>query len=258
MKDEIFRVIVADDERLIANNIAKNIERANASFQVVGIAPDGAEALRICDELLPHVVFSDIKMPVMDGLELFEKLNEKRPEIKKVIISGYDDFKLAREAMQSGTFDYLLKPVNRDELNVTLNKLQNQLCSQRGLLAQDRLDSPEKIVESLKAYLRENYASSVDFAGIAARYGFSSPYLTRIFHAKAGVSPLKYLIEYRMACAKQFLSDTELTVQEIGSRTGYPDPFHFSKIFKQYTGQSPAQFRQDWRSGKKSFGLDLS
>lgn len=251
MKDDIFRVIVADDERLIANNIAKNIERLNSAFRVVAIAPDGAEALRLTDELLPHVIFSDIKMPVMDGLELFAILVEKRPEIKKVIISGYDDFKLVREAMQRNAFDYLLKPVNREELRATLDKLQNQLNSLRGMLAPERPDCSEKIVEAIQAYLRENYARPIDFGSFASQYGFSGSYLTRIFREQVGISPLKYLIEYRITCAKRFLTDTELPVQEIGSRVGYPDPFHFSKIFKQYTGVSPVQFKSEWRSSQK-------
>ncbi len=249
--DEHFRVLVADDERLIANNIAKNIERINPAFKVAGIATDGAQALRMADELLPHVIFSDIKMPVMDGLKLFDILTERQPGIKKVIISGYDDFQLVREAMQHNAFDYLLKPVNREELSATLAKLQAQLYSQRQMLSPERPDNAENMVESIKAYIHENYARTIDFSAISDQYGFSGSYLARVFNEHTGTSPLKFLIEFRIAMAKRLLTDSDLSVQEIGLRTGYPDPYHFSKIFKQYTGVSPVQFRANWRSAKE-------
>jgi two-component system response regulator YesN len=243
MGNEIYRVIVADDEQLIANNIAKNIEKAHPAFRIAGIARDGAEALKMAEETLAHVVFSDIKMPVMDGLQLMEALAARRPDIKKVIISGYDDFPFVREALKNHAFDYLLKPVNREELRQTLEKLHMQLCCERGVLAAAAPKPPEKIVEMVQCYIRENYAHAIDFAALAGQYGFSGSYLTRIFHHGTGVTLQRYLIDYRVLCAKQLLTDTELSIQEIGARVGYPDPFHFSKVFKQNAGVNPTQYR---------------
>ncbi len=241
--NESFRVIVAEDERLIARNIAANIEKAHPSFRVAGIAWDGAQALEMATELLPHVVFSDIKMPVMDGLALFGALTSRMPQVKKVIISGYDDFPFVREAMQNQAFDYLLKPVNFDELQKTLERLYTQLCCERGAVAADVPHRQEDIVETVECYLRENYAQAVDFSALASRYGFSGSYLSRIFRNQTGETPQKYLIDYRIRRAKQLLLDTKLTIQETGARVGYPDPFHFSKVFKQYTGVNPTQYR---------------
>ena len=242
--DDSFRVIVADDEKLIAENIAMNIERAHLSFRVAGVAHDGAEALQMVETLLPHVVFSDIKMPVMNGLELFSILSERRPEIRKVIISGYDDFQLVRDAMQSQTFDYLLKPVNRDELRQTLEKLYALLCGERCAISAETSQSPRQIAETVQEYIRRNFADPLDFTEIAGRYGFSGSYLARIFHIQAGVSPRQYLIDCRIFAAKKLLADTELMVNEVGSRVGYADAYYFSKVFKQNTGMSPIQYRK--------------
>ena len=229
--DETFRVLVADDERLIANNIAKNIERINPAFHIVGIAQDGAEVLEQVERLLPHVIFSDIKMPVIDGLALFAILSETRPEIKKIIISGYSDFALVREALQNKAFDYLLKPVNRDDLRNVLERLADQLYSERMMLTPEKPEGADKIVSTIQAFIKDNYAQTIDFSSIANQYGFSGSYLTRIFHEKVGLTPQKFLIKYRISCAKRLLTDTRLSVQEVGARVGYPDPFHFSKVF---------------------------
>lgn len=242
--DDTFRVLVADDERLIARNIAKNIERANPAFRVVGIAQDGAEALELVGRLLPHVVFSDIKMPVIDGLALFSTLSREHPEIRKVIVSGYADFALVREALQNNAFDYLLKPLNHEELRHVLERLADQLYSERRLLSSEKQDNTEKIVSAVQAYLKDHFAQPIDFAIVSSQYGFSGSYLTRIFHEKTGVTPQKYLIQYRMNQARWLLTDSKLSVQEVGARVGYPDPFHFSKVFKQNMSVSPAQYRR--------------
>lgn len=71
-----FSVLVVEDEKLIARNISRSIQRVNSSFEVVAIASNGEEALAITDELLPNVVFTDICMPIMDGLELAKRIRE--------------------------------------------------------------------------------------------------------------------------------------------------------------------------------------
>ena len=181
MKNHRFRVVVADDEKLIAKNIAMNISRINPSFEVVCIARDGQEALELTEKLLPDVVFSDIKMPVMDGLALITEINEKFPAIKTVIISGFDDFQFARAALRQHALDYLLKPVNPADLRSVLQKLESELLASKDELSKDRQTHPADTVESIKTYLRYNYARPVNFSDIASQYGFSSAYLAKIF-----------------------------------------------------------------------------
>lgn len=239
-----FKVIVADDERLIAENIARKICQANAHFEVAAIAGDGLAALEQARELLPDVVFSDIKMPELDGIGLIRQLREEAPEILTVIISGYNDFEYARSAIQFGVTDYLLKPVNPEELSQVLQQMERMLLTRAGELAPSRGDSPAEIVAQVQAYLRENYAKQVDFSALARMQCVSAPYLSRIFHDRTGVSPSRYLTDLRMTAARKMLRDTELSVKEIAERTGYPDPFHFSRTFKTAVGLNPTQYRE--------------
>lgn len=243
-----FRVIVADDEALIGRNIARNIEKANEAFEVVKIAFDGLEALELTAQLLPDVVFSDIKMPEMDGIELIRRISIEFPEIRTVVISGYNDFEYARDALRHQAVDYLLKPINPNDLQATLCRLEQQLLSKHQELLPRRDHSPAEVAEYIMAYLRQNYAQDVDFASIAAQYGFSSAYLSKIFKDYANISPGKYLIDQRMRVAKKLLRDTDFPVKIIAEQVGYPDPLHFSKSFKSATGQSPAQYRTHFRS----------
>jgi len=249
MKNHKFRVIVADDEKLIAKNIAMNIVRANPAFEVVCIAGDGQEAYELTQKILPDVVFCDIKMPVMDGLALIAEINEKLPAVKTVIISGYNDFQLARAALQRHASDYLLKPVNPADLHNTLEKLERELLAAKRELSRDHQTHPADIVESVKAYLRHNYTQQINFSGIASQYGFSCAYLTKIFKEHTGTSPGRYLKGYRIGIAKKLLMDSDLSVKEIARKVGFEDQFHFSKNFKNMVGISPLQFREQVRQG---------
>lgn len=238
-----FKVIVVDDERLIARNIARNIEKANESFQVVFVAADGLEAYEQTAVMLPDVVFSDIKMPEMDGIELIRRIAVEFPTIRTVIVSGLNDFALAREALRNQAVDYLLKPINPCDLKQALHKLESELLARQNQLTPRHENSPSEIVEGVMTYLRQNYARQIDFSAVSAEYSFSSAYLAKIFKEHAGTSPGRYLSDCRMRAAKKLLRDTELPVKDIAEKVGYPDPLHFSKSFKMATGLSPAQYR---------------
>jgi YesN/AraC family two-component response regulator len=237
-------IVVVEDEKLIAKSIVNNIEKGNDTFKVIGVAYDGEEGYEMVRTLLPNILFTDIKMPVLDGLKLIAKVSENFPFVKIVVISGYDDFEYARTALHNGVSDYLLKPINLEELQSTLRNLQNELVASSGILhSVSDVKNPGEIVAVVEEYIHANYAKQIDLAEIADAFGFSSAYLTKIFREQLQTTPSKYLNEYRMMIAKQLLRDTALSVKSITEQVGFVDQFHFSKRFKQYSGFSPAQFR---------------
>ena len=240
----VFKVLVADDEKLIARSISRRIEESGRNFKVVAQAGTGLEALKLAEEWMPDVVFSDIKMPEMDGIGLIARLQEVNPTILCVIVSGYSDFEYTRAAIRNNAVDYLLKPVNPEELAVLLARLEAVLLAREKTVVPNREVNAEQIVQKVMIYLRENYSQPVDFASVAEAHAVSAPYLSRLFHEYAGISPSRYLTGYRMEQAKKLLRDSRLSIGEIAARVGYPDPFHFSKAFKNTVGVSPSQFRQ--------------
>ena len=246
----MFKVIVADDEKLIANNIARRIEENYPSFRVAARAGTGLEALKQAKELLPDVVFSDIKMPEMDGIELISRLRREMPAVLCVIVSGYSDFEYMKAAIQQSAADYLLKPVNPEELKRLLQRLEATLLAREQQMIPRRESDAAALAERVRLYLQENYNQPVDFSSLADSLAVSSPYLSKLFHEQEGKSPSRYLTELRMRKAQKLLMDTQLTVREIAVRVGYPDPFHFSRNFKNAMGISPVQFREE-RAGKE-------
>jgi YesN/AraC family two-component response regulator len=241
---------VADDEKLIARNIARRVEAAGAAFEVVAQAGTGLEALELAGQLMPDVVFSDIKMPEMDGIELISRLRREMPAVLCVIVSGYSDFEYMKAAIQQSAADYLLKPVNPEELKRLLQRLEATLLAREQQMIPRRESDTAALAERVRLYLQENYDQPVDFSSLADSLAVSAPYLSKLFHEQEGKSPSRYLTDLRMRKAQKLLMDTQLTVREIAVRVGYPDPFHFSRNFKNAMGISPVQFREE-RAGKE-------
>ena len=122
----MYKVLIADDEKNIRLGIQAMIKREFPDLETF-IASDGQEALELIQEKEPHIVITDIKMPRMDGIQLIKELQQKEIQPSLLILSGYDDFTYAKEAIKHKVKDYLLKPVNRTELFKSLNMIIEEL-----------------------------------------------------------------------------------------------------------------------------------
>ncbi|MEO2205289.1 response regulator [Paenibacillus pabuli] len=119
----MFRILIADDEPMIRMGLAKMIKQAGLFDCEIRQAANGEEALQVVEAYRPHILFTDIRMPTMDGIELCRRLSEQGRTIRIIVVSGYSDFEYARACMDYGVKRYLLKPVGRQELSELLHKL---------------------------------------------------------------------------------------------------------------------------------------
>ena len=112
----LYKVIIVDDDRIIRRGLKSVIPWKENGFTVVGEAGDGEEGLALIEREQPHIVLSDIKMPFMNGLEMARRMREKKINSKIILLTGYEDFQYAHEALKIRAFDYLLKPVETELL----------------------------------------------------------------------------------------------------------------------------------------------
>ncbi|WP_339218882.1 helix-turn-helix domain-containing protein [Paenibacillus sp. FSL W7-1332] len=125
----MFHVLVAEDEIWIRNGIVEMIERFGLDFKVVAQASDGIEAWNQINEVWPNVVITDIVMPELDGLSLLGKCDEYKLGIVPIVISGYENFAYAQQAIRYGATEYLLKPVVAEDLKQALLRSVERLQS---------------------------------------------------------------------------------------------------------------------------------
>lgn len=145
---DLYRIILVDDEEEVRKSIIHKINWNEVGFQVVGDAENGEDALEKIELLEPDVVLTDIRMPYMDGLTLSEKIRQKYPSMKIVIFSGYDDFEYAKLAIKLKVTEYILKPVNVEELTAILKRIKGTL--------DEEIEQKRNVT-----LLRENYIRSL-------------------------------------------------------------------------------------------------
>lgn len=131
-----YKVILVDDEPMILRSLQAAIDWEELGLEVVGTARNGDGALKLAAEHSPDMIVSDIRMPGMDGLTLMREVLSESPKRIFIVISGYGEFEYAREALRQGAFDYLLKPIDHDELTGMLQRAVTQLDAQH---ANDKL-----------------------------------------------------------------------------------------------------------------------
>lgn len=145
---ELYKIMLVDDEEEVRTSIIKQVDWEKLGFRVVSDAENGEDALEKIDIYEPDVIMTDIRMPYMDGLSLIEKVHSKYPTVKFLIFSGFDDFEYAKEAIRLGVSEYILKPINSEELSEIFNKIKKNL----DLEIENRRDI---------ARLRENYKTNL-------------------------------------------------------------------------------------------------
>lgn len=123
----MWKMVIADDEPKIRRGLARLIDHLEIDVEVVGLAEDGEMALEMVKEHSPQLMLVDICMPFLNGLELIQHVQNIYPDCIVVVITGYDEFTYAQQAIKLGVFDYLLKPIVQEQLQSVLHKAIEQL-----------------------------------------------------------------------------------------------------------------------------------
>lgn len=144
---EKYSVLLVDDEEEVIQVIMKKIDWNALGFAVIGSASNGVRALEMAEKYQPDVVMTDIKMPYMDGLELARRLKKEMPTVRILLFTGFDEFEYAKEAVHLEVEEYILKPVNSQELTEVFGRLKKTLD-------QDREE--KRSVEKLQTYYEES------------------------------------------------------------------------------------------------------
>jgi two-component system response regulator YesN len=127
----MYKVFVVEDEVVLRKGIRQNVKWEDTNFTFTGDAADGEEALPLIREIRPDILITDIKMPFMDGLELSKIVKGEMPDTKIIVLTGYDEFDFAREALSIGVSEYLLKPFSSSKLLEVLDKAADGIKSEK-------------------------------------------------------------------------------------------------------------------------------
>lgn len=260
----MIKIVVIDDEKWIRKLIINLLPFDKYPIVVIGEAEDGREGLELISREKPDIILTDIRMPLLSGLDLIKELNTKLPNSRIIIISGYDSFDYAKSAIKYGVVDFLLKPVEEEELEKAIQKSIKLLKKDDNLnktkylekqvkrLSMDFIDtgsddfsniSSIKIRKSL-IYIGENYQNPISLNDVSDAVFMNSSYLSELFKKKVGMGFNQYLINIRFTAAKKLLIEKkDLTIGDISTIVGFIDSNYFSRLFKKNFSCTPQEFR---------------
>lgn len=253
MAERKLTFVVAEDEERMREYLARKTTELDPALECAGTAADGEEAVELVERCLPDLLITDIKMPVLGGLELVQRLRRTNPDLRILIVSGYSEFEYAKRAIELGVDDYLLKPVDVVALRETLRRIRIRLEALAGSIEAefglDRIGSREAdLANAVELYLKENYRLPYSLERLAAGFGCKAAYLLRLYRRIKGSTPTQDLIRMRIEKAKRLLTGHPLLeVKQVAAAVGYEDALYFSRLFKRETGQNPTAFRDSMR-----------
>ncbi|MGO4182357.1 response regulator [Paenibacillus sp. TAF43_2] len=127
----MWKLLIADDEPKIRRGLAKVLPWKELGIELVGEAENGLQALELAEERKPDILFVDICMPFVDGLEFIERLRQTLERSIVIVISGHDEFRYAQQAVKLHVFEYMLKPVMKSKLETVVRKAVSELEQKR-------------------------------------------------------------------------------------------------------------------------------
>ena len=240
------RVLLVDDEIMIREGFKKLFDWEAHECVVVGEAADGMEAITKIDEEQPDIVIMDINIPIINGLKVIQLSRVKYPSMAFVIVSGYDDFSYCREALRLQITDYILKPVNYEELGSCIDRLKISLYNNE--VKEKPVVKKERVITGITKYMQEHLSEDVSLHILSEEFHLNSQYISQLFKNEIGVNFLTYLTNIRMEHAKKLLLSTSLSIAEVSEQSGYGDYRVFTKVFKKSEGITPSQYRRDFLS----------
>ena len=257
----MIRVLIADDETLERETLADIVERRFEHEVTIQTAENGRRAADTAVLWGADLILMDIEMPGMNGLDAARAVLKQRPECKVIFVTAYSLFQYAHEAMHLGACDYLLKPVDPDEVEASIRKAIRQIEAGRRLaelapvqpepeLDADAAEGEESdrnalVMAHVRKYMEDNYMFDLSLDSVSEILHISPAYLSAQFKKYQKTNFLDCLTELRINAAKELLADPFRSAAEIASMVGYEDSSYFARAFKKRTGMTPTQYRKE-------------
>lgn len=246
------KTIIIDDEKHVREGLLLLADWNRFGINKIFEAEDGQEAIKLISMHKPEVIFTDMIMPKVDGVNLLKWIHSSNLNSKTIVVSGYDDFEYMRNAIFYNSFDYILKPIDPELLNETLGRAvdewKKQFLSENNhtltqTLPHEKYQAAENSMKKIGDYLRQNYQQDINLQEIADRFFLSREYISRRFKQEFDETITDYLTRVRMDKAKELLRNPKRKIYEIAYHVGYQNEKYFSKVFKKVVGLTPNEYR---------------
>lgn len=259
--DKMIRVLIVEDEEIIRKGLINTIDWLERGYSIVGEGINGVDGFEKIKELRPELVITDIKMPNLNGLDMIKKCQSENIYFESILLTSYGEFQYAKEGINIGVVEYLLKPLDEELLYKALEKVRKKIENRKNLEVLEKVGKTKEKIEifNINIYferaqtrnkyvykalqkIQSKYNEKISIIEIADELGVSSGYLSRKFKEELGETFLEILNKYRIQKAIKLLVKEELKMYEISEKVGFSDYKHFCTVFKKYLSMAPGEF----------------
>ena len=258
-----YSITIADNDEKIIKNIKETLLSVNSSITIERTFTDGKALLHYLQHNFVNLVICDCDLINVDGYRIAEYISEFSPEAFILLTGKIRSFEIVKNALKSGAFNYLLKPINKKELKEIVEKLFNMkniyssfaLRSVVGYiedivktkfdtheLLNDSISYTKNVIEKANEFINENYHKDITRKDVADAVYMNPSYFSRYYKQKTGMFYSDYLTNVRINHAKELMK-TDKTLAEISSAVGYNTRRYFNSHFITVVGMSPKEYR---------------
>jgi len=240
------RLLIVDDEPLILNGLIKVVRKVAPEGTEIREALNAFEGLKVMQQYIPDVTITDINMPEKNGFEMIEDARLQGICSRFIILTGYDEFEYVRTALRKGVIDYILKPIDQQEIGALLERMKKEIPS---TIDADYTRHANRIL----TYMQIHFRKDLSLDHISEVMNLHPNYICSLFKKETGETFVNYLNAMRIREARKLLTnENDLSVSTIGEMVGYDNKHYFTKVFKRYTGTTPGAFRKNSLEAEKA------
>lgn len=253
----MLKVLVIEDELMIRKGLIYSFDWAKVNCVVVGEAENGEEGIRSICELEPDIIIVDINLPIISGIDMIKQTIEKH-NYGAIIVSGYNEFEFARQVMKYGVSEYLLKPLDHEELEkAILNTIEQQKVKNiykeviknnkktndiQVLNIHEARTIQDKVIKDMINFIEVNYMNKITMKDLLKELNYSEALLNRKFKKEIGTTFNTYLNRYRIQKSIDMIKEGNKYIYNIAEDCGFNNYKYFNTVFKKYVGYSANKF----------------
>lgn len=247
----MWKVMAADDEAYMQEALKNLIGWEKMDCVLDFVASNGKELIQEMEMGCPDIIITDIRMPVLDGLEVCKYVYETCPETRVILLTAYSDFEYAKKAVRYSACEYVLKIDVLEELPTAVCKAIGELEKYRQEMEKGKIGKEDQstLYLQIEQYIDQNFRQKISLDEIAESLHANRSYLSRLYKVKSGINLFDAILYRRIEAAKEYLLKTDMKTYEISEVVGFENPGYFSKVFKKQTGVSPKEYRKRETNG---------
>lgn len=251
----MYKILLAEDDSALRYVYSKMTSWLEHGFEIAAEVSNGRAALELLEKEKFDLVFTDIRMPLVDGLTLLKEIKKRQISVFSILVSSYNEFEYARQGLILGAFDFIVKPMTEESLSEVLERAKIYLAEHEQT---DEIDgivsaaaqrcgfSPETagIVKRSCVYLSRSMGRVITMEELSDQLNISKDYFGKSFKQLTGVTFSVFYTAVKIEYAKRLISTGGYKNYEIAEMLGYSDADYFTKVFRDTEGCTLAQYKK--------------